>query len=279
MRERAVAAVVGGMTQVEAAKVLGVARGSVAGWMKLYREGGTRALKAKPLGRPKGLDCWRADQIVRAVIENAPDQLKLPYLLWTRKAVCDLIDQRFGVHLSKSAAGRMLGRWGLVRQKRVRRAREHNPKEIEDWLEAEYPRVRLEARRAKAEIQWGDMVDLRLDRWPDAAHGRKRRTPVELATGQCWHCTMLSSIKGPTALHFMVFRRPFTAEVFIEFMSRLINGSGRKIYLIVCDHPIHRARKVTEWLAQHEQQIRLIIMFVCSPDMNLGEGVDNCKKK
>ena len=85
LRIRVVEAVRGGMSQTEAARVFGVSRVSVNGWMKRVTQGGVKALRTGPRGRPKspalpGRDAARA---VRKITGACPDQLHLPFALWT----------------------------------------------------------------------------------------------------------------------------------------------------------------------------------------------------
>lgn len=54
LRVQAVKAMLDGMTQSEAARRFGVSRKTANAWMKQYRQGGMKVLKAKPQGRPKG---------------------------------------------------------------------------------------------------------------------------------------------------------------------------------------------------------------------------------
>ena len=57
MRERAVCSVQSGESPEVVARVIGVNRSAVYGWLAQYRRGGWGALKAKPLfGRPPKLD-------------------------------------------------------------------------------------------------------------------------------------------------------------------------------------------------------------------------------
>lgn len=282
LRLRAVQAMLEGMSQTEAARRFGVSRKTANGWMKQYRQGGAQALKAKPQGRPKGparLKGWQAAQIVRAITDTTPDQLKLPFVLWTRQAVAQLIEERFGIRLSVWTVGRMLARWGLTPQKPVRRAWEQNPQEVERWLAERYPKVRAEAKREGAEIHWGDEMGLRSDHQAGTSYGRRGQTPVVPGTGQRWRCNMISSITGRGTLRFMVFKHRFNADVFIEFMRRLIKSAGRKVYLIVDGHPAHKARKVKQWLAEREDRIRLILLPAYSPDMNPDEFLNHDVKQ
>jgi transposase len=107
-------AVLNGRKQVEVAEILGVTRQAVGKWIRAYREGGEKALKRKRRGRPKGgsLLPWQAAQIAKAVVDHHPEQLKLPFYLWTRDAVAQLIERSFGIRLSLWTVGRYLARWG-----------------------------------------------------------------------------------------------------------------------------------------------------------------------
>jgi transposase len=282
LRRRAVGAVRGGMTQAQAAGAFGVARPTVAKWMKQYRQGGIKALKARPQGRPRGqsrLKNWQAAQIVRTITDRTPDQLKMPFVLWTREAVAWLIEERFGVRVSRMTVGRWLRRWGLTPQKPVRRAWEKNPEQVRRWLKVEYPRVRARAKAERAEINWGDEMGLRSDHQAGTTYGRKGRTPVIPGTGQRWRCNMISAITGRGRLRFMVFKRRFTGQVFIEFMRRLVRSAGRKVYLIVDGHPVHKSDEVRQWLAQHEEQIRMILLPAYSPDLNPDEFLNHDVKQ
>ena len=115
LRMRTVKAVASGMSQVEAARVFGVTRQAVGKWMRAHAAGGVRALKAQRRGRPKGsggrLKPWQAAHTAKLLTDRTPDQLKLPFYLWTRVAVAELIERKFGIRLSLSSVGRYLARW------------------------------------------------------------------------------------------------------------------------------------------------------------------------
>lgn len=133
LRLRVMAALEAGMRQTEAARVFGVSRAAVALWVKRRREGGLKALAAGKRGRPAApsrLLGGQAAQVVRAITDTTPDQLKLPFVLWTRAAVARLIEERFGVTVSLMTVGRWLKRWGLTPQKPKRRAWEQNPEAV-----------------------------------------------------------------------------------------------------------------------------------------------------
>jgi transposase len=129
LRKKAVKAVMEGKTPDEVAEILGVSPQNVRKWVKKYRQGGAKALKAQRKGRRKGgkLRPWQQAQIAKTVTKRTPEQLQLPYYLWTREAVGQLIEQRFEIKLSVCSVGRYLSRWGFTPQKPVRRAYEQQP--------------------------------------------------------------------------------------------------------------------------------------------------------
>src|SRR5436853_1190399 len=91
LRRRVVYAVgEGGMSQAQAARTFGVCRQSVAAWVDRVEADGARALAAqkrgpKPGGHKLG-DAATERSIVRAIRGGCPDQLRLPFALWSREA-------------------------------------------------------------------------------------------------------------------------------------------------------------------------------------------------
>jgi transposase len=278
IRCRAVECVRSGMSQTEVARRFSVARGTVAGWMKRFREGGRRALAKRKQGRPKGsrkLKGWQAAVIVRMITDRTPDQLKMPFVLWTREAVRDLIATKFQVTVSLMTVGRWLKRWGFTPQKPVRRARERDPEAVARWLQTEYPQIRREAKREGAEIHWGDEMGLRSDHQTGRSFSRKGHTPAIAGTGQRFGCNMISTVTNRGTLRFMVFTHRFNAKVLVAFLERLIKSVRRKVYLIVDGHPAHKAIKVKKWLRTHAAEIRLFFLPAYSPDLNPDEMLNN----
>lgn len=276
LRRRVVDAVQKGLSQTEAARVFGVARGTVSRWMGLVERAGRRALKARRRGRPpvSRLAPHQAATAVRTILSGCPDQLSLPFALWTREAVQELLSRKFDLQVSVWTVGRYLRAWGLTPQKPVRRAYEQNPAAVRKWLEEEYPAIRALARRFKAQIHWLDEMGLRSDHPAGRSWGRRGETPVVLGTGQRFRCNMISSITNRGRLAFMIFRQRFTARVFVNFLRRLVRltrKTRRKVFLIVDGHPVHKSRSVSRWLAEHAAQIQIFSLPSYSPELNPDE--------
>lgn len=275
IRLRAVAAVQEGMGKSEAARLFGVSRRALYNWLARAATEGKQALKGDRRGRPKGrgakMTPWQAATTARLVRDKCPDQLKLPFVLWTREAVAALIERKWGVRLSLTQVGRYLRRWGFTPQKPVRRAYERDEARVKRWMQEEYPAIAARAKKEGAEIHWGDEMGLRSDCQVGTSYGLKGQTPVIPGTGQRFRCNMISSITNRGTLRFMVFDRRFTAAVFIDFLSRLARQSAQKVFLIVDGHPVHRAAKVKRWLATKREHLEMFYLPGYSPELNPDE--------
>lgn len=272
IRLKAVAAVVQGRTQIEAGNMYGVTRQSIGGWVQKYHKDGEKALQAQRRGRPQGgsLTPGQSARAAKSIIDRTPEQLKLPFYLWTREAVGTLIKRRYGLELSVWTIGRYLKRWGFTPQKPVRRAFEQNSQEVRVWLKREYPRIRRLAKREKARIYWGDEMGLRSDHAVGRSFSLKGKTPVIYGTGQRFGCNMISAITNKGQLQFMVFKHKFSAPVFIGFLNRLKHQVSGKVYLIIDGHPVHRSRKVKNWLKANKR-FKIFFLPGYSPELNPDE--------
>jgi transposase len=274
LRRSLVQAVRGGMSQTEAAGIFGVSLRAANKWMALDKSGGLRALKLKRRGRRAGqgrLDPVQGKRIRQLIIDSLPDQLKLPFYLWTRAAVVSLIEREYGIEVSLTSVGRYLRRWGMSPQKPVRRAYERNDAAIAHWLRQEYPAIARQAKRESAVIYWGDEMGLRSDHVAGTSYSLLGQTPLIRATGQRFGCNMISAITNRGHLGFMVFQGKFHGGRFVEFMSRLLKQAPSKVYLIVDGHPVHRSLVVKGFVEANAHRLRLIRMPGYCPELNPDE--------
>lgn len=281
LRRRVIAAVGDGMGKTKAARTFGVTRQSIHNWLNAVDDGGVSALRARKRGPKPGtrmLKPIQAAMMVRSITASCPDQLRLPFALWTRQAVIDLARRRFGVSLSLSTVGRYLRGWGLTPQKPMRRAYERDPVAVRKWLDEHYPAIARRAKREKAEIHWGDEMGLRSDHQTGTSYSKRGVTPVIPGTGQRFGCSMISTVTNRGTLAFMVFTERFTAAVCLRFLKRLVRhagSGGRKVFLILDGHPVHKAAKVRRWAEAHADQIELFLLPSYSPDLNPDEFLNN----
>lgn len=286
LRRRVVHAVVAqGMKKAHAARTFGVSRQAINNWLDAKRKGGEAGLAAKKQGRPKASTIARKHQekIVRVIKGRCPDQLRLPFALWSREAVVELIKTKTGRIVSVWTAGRYLRDWGFTPQKPVRRAYERDPAAVQEWLDTKYPAIHKQAKAENALILWGDEMGLRSDDTVGRTYSPKGQTPVVPATGRRFGCNMISAISNLGKLWFMVFACRFNADVFIRFLGRLLKSTeGRKIFLIVDSHPAHKAAKVARWIEANRgrrERLRLFFMPGYSPELNPDELLNQDTKQ
>jgi transposase len=273
IRQKAVDMFLSGHSKIDISKHLSVSRQSVYRWLKIYEENGEDGILIDKRGRPKGTQMkpWQCAQIVSIIKNHNPDELSMPFFLWTRDSVSLLILKKFNIKLSKWTVGRYLTSWGFSSQKPARRAIEQNPEAIKKWFEIEYPSIQKLAKREMATIHWGDEMGLRSDHSTGRTYGIIGKTPVVRRTGNRFSCNMISSITNLGKLSFMIFQENFTSEVFLRFLKRLIQQASRKVFLIVDRHRANRSKQVQQWLTRNDKAIRLFYLPSYCPELNPDE--------
>jgi transposase len=276
-----------GWSQVEVAEALGVSDRVVRRWMKRYRRGGWAALAKRRRGRRAGdqqaLSAAAQSRIAGLIGGHCPDQLRIPGLLWTRSAVQALIEREAGVRLEISTVGRYLRAWGFTLKKPSKRALEQDPVVVQAWLEDVYPALVRKAKAEGALILWGDESGIRMhDLVPQAGYAPRGRRAVARIGARKAGANMISAIANGGQMSFRVFEGRFTADVFIDFLARLIKThEGRKVYLVVDNHSTHHAKKVKAWLARDGRSERLELVFLpaYSPELNPDENLNQDLKR
>lgn len=273
LRHSAVELYLSGINPTDISTHLGVSRQSIYNWIKAHSKSGKKGLEIHKRGRPNGtqLQPWQSAQIVKLIKNYCPDELSMPFYLWTRESVGLLIQDKFKIKLSKWTVGRYLAKWGFTPQKPARRAIEQNPKAIERWFALEYPIIQKIAKKERATIFWGDEMGLRSDHNVGRTYGLKGKTPIVKRTGNRFSCNMISTITNLGKLSFMVFDENFTEDVFLKFLKRSIRQSDRKMFLIVDNHRSHKSKKVNAWLRINEEKIRIYYLPSYCPELNPDE--------
>ena len=107
LRQLAVKAVLDGKKQRKLPSSLELHRKpSVAGLKPIAFRAQKPSNRNGKAARKEEPPAWQAAQIAKTVIDHHPEQLKLPFYLWTREVVGILIKRRFGIQLSVWTIGR-----------------------------------------------------------------------------------------------------------------------------------------------------------------------------
>ncbi len=281
IRIRAVKQVETGESPEAVIKALGMTRGCIYKWIAKYREGGTDALKAKPLtGRPLKLTGPNLRWIFKTVTTKNPLQLQFPFALWTREMVKELIRREYGIKLNVTSVGRLLKKLGLSCQKPLMRAFQQNPVVVREWVERDYPKIRKLAQKNKADIYFEDEAGVRSDYHGGTTWAVRGNTPVVETTGARFSMQMISAITARGKMKFMTHKGKVNAKVFCEFLKRLMHNAANKIFLIVDGHPVHRSTSVKKLIQSTKGKLRLFYLPPYSPELNPDELVwNNVKSK
>ena len=266
----------------EISAITGVSRSICSTWWTLYQKGGKKALKIKQRGRPKGscrtLKAEQEKELQKAIRDKCPDQIKLPFVLWTRVAVQQLIKQLWAIKMPIRTVGEYLNRWNFTPQKPLKKAYKQNPKAVKAWLNTEYPDISTRAKKENAEIHWGDETGLCNDSYHGRSYAPRGKTPAIKLHPRCQRVNLISSVTNQGKVRFMVYKNRMNSQTMIKFMERLIKGADKKIFLIVDNLKVHHSYIVKDWLKEHENEIELFFLPSYSPELNPDEYL-NCDLK
>lgn len=234
-------------------------------------------------GRPKGagrhLTAKQETRALRWICGGCPDQLQLPFALWTRRAVQELFWRRFGVRMPIRTVGLYLQRWGMTPQRPTRRAYERDDAAVARWLRVEYPKIARQARAEGAEICWGDETGLRSDESRHRGYAPRGQTPVVRIPARRSSLSVISAITNQGMVRFMIYPGALRPAILLRFLQRLTRDQTRRIFLILDNLRVHKARVVTDWVARHATQIQLFFLPPYSPELNPDEYLNGDLKQ
>jgi hypothetical protein len=144
-------------------------------------------------------------------------------------------------------------------------------------------RLVLAGARAKAEgaeVHWGDETGLSNQANYGRSFAPKGKTPVLPRPAARVSQSMISSLTNRGTLRFMVYDRALTAATFLVFLRRLVQGAaGRKLFVIVDNLRVHRAKRVAAWVKANSGRIELFFLPPYAPEHNPDEFLNNDVKQ
>jgi transposase len=141
-RLRAVELYEQGWRSVRIAEALGVTRGAVSQWLKLYREKGIEALRYKKVSKkPARLSQSHMAELV-AMLSQGAENFGYVGQIWTQARVGELIERKFGVCYHLSHVGKILKACGWTYQKPVSRASQRNDEAVKQWCAERWPELK-----------------------------------------------------------------------------------------------------------------------------------------
>ena len=279
IRRLAVQRVFDGERSCDITKAYGLSDKVIFKWIRKAKKEGLDSLAPLPRsGRARTLKKEEEQEVKSWIVAKDPRQHRFDFCLWTRKIVADLIENRYGVILSVNSVGRLLHRQGLMPQKPLRRAYERDEAAVKEWEAKEYPKIKRLAKKQGAEIFWLDEASIRSDDLLLRTWRLKGQTPMVQTSGQRQSISAISALSNKGGFWYHVYTGRFNSEKFIECLKRFIRHRKRPVILIMDRHPVHKAKKVREYIEAKKNKLRIFLLPLYAPDLNPHELVWNQMK-
>src|SRR5258707_5134607 len=241
------------------ARILGVHPKSVSRWCHLARLPG--GLHAKPQAGPRpGLSDAQLRQLEQLLLDG-PKAHGWNNALWTAARVARLIERFFGLSYHPEHVRKILKRrLGWTSQKPRRKARERNDKEVERWLDDEFPRIVREAFRRRAYLVFLDESGFFLTPTVRRTLAPRGQTPVLEAWDRRDKLSAISGIslspvRAQPGLHFWLYDHNVHAEDVVDFLHRLRRELG-PVTVVWDRHTIHsKSMRVRAWLSRQPDRV------------------------
>lgn len=141
-RLRAVELYEQGWRAIRIADALGVTRGAVSQWLKLYQEKGLESLRYKRVAKkPARLSQQQKIELV-AMLSQGAENFGYVGQIWTQARVGELIKRKFGVCYHLNHVGKILKACGWTYQKPALRASQRNDEAVRQWCTERWPELK-----------------------------------------------------------------------------------------------------------------------------------------
>ena len=195
---------------------------------------------------------------MKIIVDKHPEQLRFKECMWTRNNIRQLIKDKYDIDIKLSTLGYYLARWGFTVQRPVKRAYKQDEKKIDAWLNSEFPGITERAEKEDAEIFFGDETNIQNTANYARGYAPKGKTPVIKTEAQKLKIEMLSAIS----------KNSMNSEKLIDFMSRLIKDSKKKVFLVLDNLRVHHSKAVAAWVEEHKTEIELFFLPPYAPEYN-----------
>ena len=211
--------------------------------------------------------------LAQTVKDHTPLQFKFVFGLWTLSLIAALIEREFGKKLSLASVSRIMKLLGFSAQKPLYQAWQQDATLVRTWETELYPAIRAEAKACGATIYFADESGIRSDYHTGTTWAPVGETPVVEVTGRRFSLNMISAVSPQGEFRFMLHDGTVNAEVFREFLKRLLIGASGPVFLIVDGHPIHKAKLIKTFVEAQNGMLKLFYLPPYSPQLNPDEQV------
>jgi transposase len=269
-----------GRTGKEIEEITGIRQNRISEIWTAYQTKGSASLYPEKTGRKAGawlLTPQEQKNIRKAIIDRAPDQLKIAGCLWTRQKISDYIRRDYGKIVPLRSISNYLKLWGLTCQRPTKRAYAQDDVRVRTFKEKEYPAIAARAKAENAQIYWGDEVGVCNTANYERGFSLKGQPPVLKVETARERVSMISAITGRGSVRFMLYET-MTQKTLIDFLRRLVSDAPRKIFLILDNLRVHHGKIVADWLEKNKDKIEVFFLPPYAPELNPGEYLNHALK-
>jgi transposase len=259
MRQQAVTASKSGVSVRQIAATFGINVRSVYRWLAHYANGGHAALLAKEIpGRPPKLNRQQFNWLVQVLTDKTPAHFELEPGLWTLALMGEVIKREFAIQLSVSGLGRVMKLIGFSNAKPFQDVSLHSPELLSQWQQNIYTDLRKKAKKVGAQIYFSNHAS----------------TPE----GHLSSLNMISAVSATGHHKFMLNEGSITADVFIEFLKRLLISVKKPIYLIVDGINVCYSVKVSKFVRDQQGMLELFFFPTKGSTVKKNQRLSNSSK-
>jgi len=274
MRQDAIKSIRGGARVESVAVAFGLSPRTIFSWLAKFAEGGENALLAKPIfGRPPKISGDEMRWLAQAVLEYSPRQFEFEFGLWTLSLISELIKREFGTSLALASVSRVMKLLGVSAQKPLYQAWQQDVQLVQEWETRIYPTIKAQGRAEGATIYFADEAGIRSAYYTGTSRAPVDETPVVAMTERDFSFNIISAINPRGDFRFMVYEGPLTAPIFKEFLTRLMIGASKPIFMIVEGHSIHKSKLVKDYVDSLGGMLKLFYLPRYSRQFDLDEQV------
>lgn len=273
-----------GIKTSEIKKNTGMCINTVRETIRKYKKGGIEAIKPKKEGRKVGtctvLTEAQCKEIQKIIIDKTPDQLKMPFALWTRKAVKELIKKKYNIDMPIRTMGEYLKRLGFTPQKPKKMSIHQNTEAVNKWLNEEYPSIQKQAKKEKGLIYWMDETAVQNCSNLVKGYSQKGQTPLLKVETKKMHINMVSAINNTGKVYFKIYKEAMNTDLLKDFCNRLIKEQKGQKILLICDNlKVHHAYIFQDWIKERKDKIEVFYLPSYTPEYNPDEYLNNDLKQ
>lgn len=276
VRIRAVrAATAEGLSVTEVARAYGADRATIHRWLARFEaEGEDGLLRRAVPGRPRKIACLDNGAFTSIVLSPA-SAFGFETDFWTTRRLVQIIDERFGLRVSKQTIMRRLHEAGMSYQKPEREYFEMSEEERQEWRRLELPRIRRAVRKHRAILYFQDEANVSLTALLGKTWAPRGKTPKQRVTGKRGGVSAMSAITSGGQLLFRLHEKRIASDEVIDFLRQMLKHHSRRHLVVVMDQaPPHTSKKTKAYVAS-QSRLHVFHLPKYSPDWNPDEKVWN----